>query len=296
MNVIEAEHLGKRYSGTWALRECTLAIPAGHVAALVGPNGAGKTTLLNLATGLAAPTAGSVTVLGGRAAGSMAALDGIAFVAQDTPVYQNLSAADMLHLTRNLNRHFDQRYAKTRLGELGIPLKRKAGRLSGGQQAQLALTLALGRRPRLLLLDEPLANLDPVARHDFMASVMTAVAADGVSVLLSSHVLAELERVADYLILMSRGQVQVAGQVDDLLASHRMLTGPAVQASDYARRPVVHLRRDQAQARLLVRTSANDPLPAGWQAHPVGLEELALAYLREPDAATLPGPLPVPAA
>src|SRR5580698_10070695 len=149
MNVIEAKSLGKHYRGSWALRECTLAIPAGHVAALVGPNGAGKTTLLNLAVGLAAPSAGSVTVLGGLAAGSAAALDGIAFVAQDTPLYRNLSAADMLHVTRNLNRQFDQLSAQTRLAELGIPLKRKAGKLSGGQQAQLALTLALARRPRL---------------------------------------------------------------------------------------------------------------------------------------------------
>src|SRR5262249_35864225 len=218
---------GKRYRHTWALRECTLAIPAGHVAALVGPNGAGKTTLLNLAVGLAEPTTGVATVLGGKPAGSPAALDGIAFVAQDTPLYKHLSAADMLHLTRNLNRRFDQAYAQARLGELGIPLNRKAGRLSGGQQAQLALTLALARRPRLLVPDEPGAMLDPIARHDFMATVLTAMADDGVSVVLSSHVLAELERVADYLILLSRGRVQLAGEVDDLLASHRMLTGPA---------------------------------------------------------------------
>jgi ABC-2 type transport system ATP-binding protein len=242
MNVIETDCLGKSYGGTWALRECTLAVPAGHVAALVGPNGAGKTTVLNLAVGLAVPSAGSVTVLGGRPAGSMAALNGIAFVAQDMPLYKNLSAADMLHLTRNLNRRFDQGYAAARLGELGIPLKRKAGRLSGGQQAQLALTLALARRPRLLVLDEPLANLDPLARHDFMATVVTAAAADGVSVLLSSHVLAELERVATYLILLSRGRVQLAGEVGGLLASHRL-----------------------------------------------GLEQLVLAYLREPGAAALPG-------
>src|SRR5215468_12624646 len=256
MNVIEASGLGRRYGSTWALRDCTLAIPAGHVAALVGPNGAGKTTLLNLAVGLAAPTAGGITVLGGRPAGSPAALDGIAFVAQDTPVYKNLSAADLLHLTANLNRRFDRPYAQTRLGELGIPLNRKAGRLSGGQQAQLALTLALARRPRLLVLDEPVAMLDPVARHDFMAVVLTAAADDGVSVVLSSHVLAELERVADNLILLSRGRVQVAGEVDGLLASHRILTGPAAEADRYTERPVVHVRRAEAQAHLLVRASA----------------------------------------
>src|SRR5579859_5667259 len=220
MNVIETSGLGKRYGGAWALHECTLAIPDGCVAALVGPNGAGKSTLLNLAVGLSAPSAGEVTVLGGRPAGSPAALDGIAFVAQDTPLYKTLSVADMLYVTRNLNRRFDQSYAQARLDELGIPPKRRAGKLSGGQQAQLALTLALARRPRLLVLDEPVAMLDPVARHDFMATVMAAASASGVSVLLSSHVLTELERVASYLILLSRGRVRLAGEVGDLLAAH----------------------------------------------------------------------------
>ena len=292
MNVIEASALGKRYGSTWALRECTLAIPGGHVAALVGPNGAGKTTLLNLAVGLTDPTAGTVAVLGGRRAGSPAALDGIAFVAQDAPLYKNLSVADMLHLTRNLNRHFDQGYAEARLAELGVPLKRKAGKLSGGQQAQLALTLALARRPRLLVLDEPMAMLDPLARHDFMATVITAMAEDGVSVVLSSHVLAELERVAGYLILVSRGRVQVTGEVDDLLARHRVLTGPAAEADRFTERlGVVHAWRGGAQAHLLIRTNRTTyPVPPGWAAHPVTLEELALAYLRQPGAAALPGP------
>jgi len=290
MNVIEASLLGKRYGSTQALHDCSLAIPAGHVAALVGPNGAGKSTLLNLAVGLAAPSEGGLTVLGGHPPGSPAALDGIAFVAQDTPLYKNLSAGDMVHLTRNLNRRFDQAYAEARLVELGIPLKRKAGRLSGGQQAQLALTLALARHPRLLMLDEPVAMLDPIARHDFMATVLTAAADSGVSVLLSSHVLPELERVADYLIVLSQGRVQMAGEVDDLLASHRMLTGPAAEAATYAEWPVVHARRGEAQAHLLVRATADDLVPRGWESHPVGLEELALAYLREPGAAALPGP------
>jgi ABC-2 type transport system ATP-binding protein len=197
----------------------------------------------------------------------------------------------MLHLTSNLNRRFDERYAKSRLQDLGIPLQRKAGKLSGGQQSQLALTLALARRPRLLVLDEPVAMLDPIARHDFMATVLMAAADDGVSVLLSSHVLAELERVADYLVLLSDGRVQVAGEVDDLLAGHRVVTGPADQADQYAELLiVVHARRGEAQTHLLVRATAEDPVPAGWEAHPVSLEELALAYLREPGAAALPGP------
>ena len=292
MNVIESRGLGKRYGSTWALRDCNLAIPQGHVAALVGPNGAGKTTLLNLTVGLAAPTAGVVTVLGGVLAGSPEALDGIAFVAQDTPLYKNLSAADMLHMSRSLNRRFDELYAKARLRELGIPLDRIAGRMSGGQQAQLALTLALARHPELLVLDEPMAMLDPLARHDFMATVMTAMADDGVSVLLSSHVLAELERVADYIVLMSGGSVQVAGEVDDLLASHRVLVGPADEAGQYIKRlNVVHARRGEAQAHLLVRTdSATEAIPLGWEAHAVSLEELTIAYMRDPAAAALPGP------
>src|ERR1044071_743304 len=242
MNIIETSGLGKRYRRTWALRDCTLAVPAGHVVALVGPNGAGKTTLLHMSVGLITPTAGRLTVLGGEPAGSPAALDGIAFVAQDTPLYQGLPVADTLRLARNLNRRWDQGYAEARLAELGIPLTRKAGHLSGGQQAQVALTLALAGRPQWLVLDEPLAMLDPLARHDFMAAVMEAVA-DGVSVVLSSHVLAELERPADSLILLSRGRPQVAGEVDDLLAGHRALTGPAAQAAECSGRlTVVHAR------------------------------------------------------
>ena len=291
MNVIETSGLGKRYGSAWALRDCTLAVPAGRLAALVGPNGAGKTTLMHLAVGLAVPTAGTVTVLGDQPAGSPAALEGIAFVAQDAPVYANMSGAEMLHLTRNLNRRFDQRYAQARLAELGIPPGKKTGKLSGGQRAQLALTLALARRPRLLILDEPLAMLDPLARRDFMAAVMAAMADDGVSVLLSSHALAELERIADYLVLLSGSRLRVAGEVDDLLAGHRVLTGPAAEADRYSGQlRVVESRRAGAQAHLLVATGGTaDPVRPGWEAHPVSLEELVLAYLRAPNAAALSG-------
>ncbi len=293
MNVIETHGLGKRYGRTWALKDAALAIPGGYVVALVGPNGAGKTTMLHMSVGLTRPTTGEVTVLGNEPAGSPAALDQIAFVAQDAPLYKNLSTADMLHLTRNLNRTWDQRRAEARLKELNIPLDRKVGKLSGGQQAQLALTLALARRPQLLVLDEPLASLDPLARHDFMASLMTAVAEDGLSVVLSSHVIADLERVADYLIVLSHGQVQVAGEVEGLLAEHSTLTGPAAAADDVAERlVVVHASRAGTVAHLLVRNkTAAEPAPSGWEAHPVGLEELVLGYLREPGAAALPGPV-----
>jgi ABC-2 type transport system ATP-binding protein len=284
MNIIETSGLGKRYGGTWALRECTFAIPEGSLAALVGPNGAGKSTLMQMLTGLAVPSAGTITVLGDQVPGSAAALDGIAFVAQDTPMYKNLPVADMFHMTRNMNRFFDQQYARARMDELGIPLSKKSGKLSGGQQAQLALTLALARRPRLLILDEPLAMLDPLARHDFMATVLTAMTDEGVSILLSSHALSELERVADYLVLLSRGRVQLAGEVDDLLACHRLLTGPAAEADGYAARlNAITTRRAQAQAHLLVRTGeAAEPAAPGWEAHPVTLEELVMSYLRAP--------------
>jgi ABC-2 type transport system ATP-binding protein len=291
MNIIEAQGLGKSYGSIRALHDCTLALAEGHVVALVGPNGAGKSTLMNLVVGLATPTTGEVTVLGGRPAGSLGALDGTAFVAQDTPLYKHLSARDLVHLTRNLNRRFDHRYAERRLGQLGIPLQQKAGKMSGGQQAQLALALALARRPLLLVLDEPMAMLDPLARHDFMATVMTAVAEDGVSVVLSSHVLAELERVADCLVLLSSGSVQVAGDVDDLLETHRVLIGPALEYERYPHRwHVVHASRAASQVHLLVCNNGTfGPVPPGWEARSVTLEELALAYLREP-ASAFPGP------
>jgi ABC-2 type transport system ATP-binding protein len=220
MNAIETFALGKRYRGKWALRDCTLAIPGGHIVALVGPNGAGKTTLLTMAVGLTRPTQGTVAVVRGVPAGSRRALEAIAFVAQDAPLYRNLPVADTLHLARNLNRRWDQGRAVDRMEQLEIPLSQRVGELSGGQKAQLALTIALARRPALLVLDEPLSSLDPVAREDFLASVVAAATDDGISVVLSSHVLAELERVATYLIVLARGQVQVAGTVPELLASH----------------------------------------------------------------------------
>jgi ABC-2 type transport system ATP-binding protein len=281
LNIIETAGLGKRYGHSWALRDCTLDIPASHLTALVGPNGAGKTTLMTMLVGLATPTAGTATLLGSETPGSSAALDGIAFVAQDSPVYKNLSVADMLHLTRNLNRTFDMGNARARLAELKIPLKKKSGKLSGGQQAQLALTLALARRPQLLILDEPLAALDPLARQDFLSSVMTAMADDGVSVVLSSHALAELERVADYLVVLAEGEMRLAGVVEDLLAQHRILTGPSAEADVYTKRlSPVQVKRADAQTHLLVRSEG--PIGADWESAPVSLEELTLAYLRAP--------------
>jgi ABC-2 type transport system ATP-binding protein len=288
MNILETSALGRRYGGDWALRNCTLTVPEGHLVALVGPNGAGKTTLLNIAVGLTAPTEGEITVLGDVPVGSPSALDRIAFVAQDMPLYRNLSVADMLHVTRNLNHEFDIAYARHRLESLAIGQKRKIGKLSGGQRAQLALTLALARHPRLLVLDEPTASLDPVARHDFMATVVTAMTDDGISVILSSHALAELERVADYLVLLTRGAVRIDGLVDDLLQQHLLVTGPANTPAD-PRWQILESREAGAQQILLVRVDApGAPLPDTWEARPVGVEELALAYLREAPTHTRP--------
>lgn len=228
MNIIETSALGKRYRRTWAprgqrawaLRDCTLAIPGGHIVALVGPNGAGKTTLLTTAVGLTRPTEGSVTVLGGIPAGSPEALDRIAFVAQDAPLYRNLPVRDMLKVARYLNHRWDQPRAERRLERLEIPLGDRVAALSGGQQAQLALTIALARRPALLVLDEPLAALDPIARDDFLASVAEAAREERISVVLSSHVLAELERVATYLIVLTRGEVRLSGTTKELLQAY----------------------------------------------------------------------------
>lgn len=289
---LAAEGLSKRYGASWALRECSLSVPSGHVVALVGPNGAGKTTFLHLAVGLATASAGRVSVLGGHAAGSPAARAGVSFVAQDAALYANLSVAHTIQLARNLNTGFDADRARARTAELGIPLDRKVGKLSGGQRAQVALSLALAKRPRLLILDEPMASLDPLARHEFTASLMAAVAEDGISVIYSSHVVAELERVADYLVLLTEGRVQVAGEVDDLLATHRVYTGPADQADQVAQRlPVVREQRAESQAHLLVRTRGpHADAPADWEVHQVGLEELVLAYLRKPNATAFPEP------
>jgi ABC-2 type transport system ATP-binding protein len=292
MNVIETCALAKRYRRTWALRECSVAIPAGRVVALVGPNGAGKTTLLNLAAGLLRPSGGTITVLGGQLPGSAPARTGIGFVAQDAPLYGHLSVADMLHLARNLNATWDWQRAEARIAGLGIPLDRKVRALSGGQRAQLALTIAIAKRPELLILDEPLASLDPLARHDFMASLMAAVAEDGLSVVFSSHVVSELERIADYLVVLNGGRLQLAGDVGGLLATHRIFTGAGGDVTfDSQRHAVVHLTQAGAMANLLVRTSApGDPAPAGWQSHPATLEDVVLGYLRDPGASVLPGP------
>jgi ABC-2 type transport system ATP-binding protein len=277
--VIEASGLGKAYRRTWALRDCTLAVPEGHVVGLVGPNGAGKTTLLHLAAGLLAPTRGTITVLGERPAAGPAQLARVGFVAQDTPVYTRMTVADHLRLGAWLNPGWDENLARRRIGQLGLDPKQRAGSLSGGQRAQLALTLALAKRPGLLLLDEPVASLDPLARREFLRMLMEAVAEHGTSVVLSSHLVADLERVCDYLIVLVASRVRIAGEVSDLLAAHRRLSGPRRDPGTMpAGQEVIEESHTDKQTSLLVRISEPVHDPA-WAVTPVSLEDLVIAYM-----------------
>lgn len=213
-NALETTHLSKRYGRTWALQDCTLALPAGRVAALVGPNGAGKTTLLNLSVGLLSPTEGHVQVFGcSPLTQTTETLPRLGFVAQDHPLYKDFTVADLLTLGRKLNPRWDDPLARARIQKLGIPLDRRTGKLSGGQQAQVALVLALAKRPDLLLLDEPLASLDPLARREFLRTLLDATVESSLTVLLSSHIIGDLERVCDYLIILSASHVQLVGDI-----------------------------------------------------------------------------------
>jgi ABC-2 type transport system ATP-binding protein len=219
--VVRADGLGKRFRRHWALSDCSLRIPAGRVVGLVGPNGAGKTTLLRLAAGLLAPTTGTIEVCGGRPASGPAQLAKVGFVAQDTPVYASLTVADHLKFGARLSPRWDPRLAQDRVERLGLPPGKRAGTLSGGQRAQLALTLALAKRPELLILDEPVASLDPLARAEFLLDLADATTGQGLSILHSSHLIADLERVCDYLIVLVASQVRIAGPVADLMAAHQ---------------------------------------------------------------------------
>ena len=277
--VLKAQGLGKRYRRRWALSDCTLDIPAGQVAGLVGPNGAGKTTLLHLAIGLLQPTTGQIEVLGGRPPANPAQLARVGFVAQNTPTYSGLTVADHLRLGAHLNPGWDAAMASDRISRLGLDPRQRAGKLSGGQRAQLALTLALAKRPELLILDEPVASLDPLARREFLKGLLEAVVDQGISVVLSSHLVADLERICDYLIVLVGSRVQIAGQVDQLLATHHLLTGPR---RDPARLPeeqhVISASHTDRQTTLTVCTDAPIHDPA-WSVSTIGLEDLVLAYM-----------------
>jgi ABC-2 type transport system ATP-binding protein len=280
--VIQAEGLGKRYRKLWALTDCTLSIPAGHVVGLVGPNGAGKSTLINLATGMLAPTTGTIQVLGGRPASGPAQLAKIGYLAQDAPVYAGFSIADHLRLGAHLNPGWDADMARSRIDRLDLNLRQKAGKLSGGQRAQVALTLAVAKRPELLILDEPVASLDPLARREFLQGLMESVADQELSVVLSSHLISDLERACDYVIVLVDSRVRVAGPVDELLSTHHLLSGPRRDpASLPAGLELISASHTDVQTTLLARFSGPVFDPA-WTVSEVGLEDLVLAYMKEP--------------
>jgi ABC-2 type transport system ATP-binding protein len=278
-SVLQAQGLGRKYGKRWALRECTIDIPAGHVVGLVGPNGAGKTTLLKLASGQLEPTAGGITVLGGRPADSPAQLAKVGFVAQDTPVYAGLSIAEHLRLGARLNPRWDATMARERIARLGLDPAHRAGKLSGGQRAQLALTVGLAKRPELLILDEPVASLDPLARREFLQGLMEATVEHKFSVLLSSHLVSDLERTCDYLIVLVDSRVQVAEETDKLLATHHRLTGPRRDPDRLpADQHVISASHTDRQSTYVIRTDAPIHDPA-WTVTQLSLEDLVLAYM-----------------
>ncbi len=279
---ISAERLGKRYGHKWALRDCTLSVPAGRVVGLLGPNGAGKTTLLHLAAGLLSASTGTITVLGAGPGEGRSQLSKVGFVAQDAPMYAGLSVGRHLRMGAYLNATWDHQMAERRIERLGLDLRQKAGALSGGQRAQLALTIAVAKRPELLLLDEPVASLDPLARREFLQSLMEIVAVGGVSVVLSSHLIADLERVCDYVVILVSSQVQLAGDLSDLLATHWRLSGPRRDPSTLpSDQVVIEESHTDRQTTVLVRT--DEPvLDPSWDVRPVTLEDLVLAYLSNP--------------
>ncbi len=292
---LRTKRLGRRYGQVWGLRDCTLEVPAGAIVGLVGPNGAGKTTLLEMIIGLLEPTEGQVSVFGETSHARVAArLARVGYVAQDHPLYRDFSVADMLHLGRAMNPRWDQGLATARMSALDIPLKRKVKSLSGGQQAQVSLTMALAKRAPLLVLDEPVSSLDPVARLEFMRDLMASAVDTGLTVLIASHVVSELERLCDWLIVLTRGHVQLAGAADDLIAAHRLLTVPRATPDAELPGHLIHRTDSDRHSTVLVRTDPARPAVQehrGWQADQVGFEQLIMAYLqRAPQAAAADNP------
>ena len=278
---LQVNGLGKEYrsrlrGNNWALRDCTFGLPKGRVVALVGANGAGKTTLLSILAGLLAPTDGTV-----RVGGTDQELNRISFVAQDKPLYKHFSVRDMLRVGQRLNRVWDDERAKRWLRRFDIPLDRPCGRLSGGQQAHVSFAIAVGARPSVLLLDEPLSNLDPLARRDVTQELLGEVADTGMTVLLSTHVVAELGGVADHLLLLSRGTLLVDSDADDLLTEHVYYVGPRATEPP-CQGEVVKASHSTSQSSFLVRVSPTDvpaSVAAPWTTRPVSLEDLVIAYL-----------------
>jgi ABC-2 type transport system ATP-binding protein len=278
--ILQAQALGKTYGRREALAECTLEIPPRHVVGLVGPNGAGKTTLLKIACGMLAPTTGRIEVLGEQPAAGPAQLARVGYVAQDTPTYPSLSVADHLKLGAKLNPRWDGKLAQARVDQLELDMKQKAGKLSGGQRAQLALTIAVAKRPDLLILDEPVASLDPLARRSFLRHLMESVAENATSVILSSHLVSDLERVCDYLVVLVSSRVQLTGETEELLAQHYRIVCTRRKESDLPPGlEVVLAEHSDRQSTFFVRSQTGPPPAGDWSAERLNLEDLVLTYM-----------------
>jgi ABC-2 type transport system ATP-binding protein len=276
---VQTSGLTKRYGRVTALSDCTITVPEGRISALIGPNGAGKTTLLRLLASMARPTAGDMTVNGTVPRQDPAFLAGIGFLAQEIPLYRRLSAEDHIRAGAHLNPRWDASSVRERLASLNIPIDRAVGKLSGGQRAQVALALTLAKRPRLLLLDEPVAALDPLARRNFLGLLADAVATGGLTVVMSSHLVADLERVCDHLVMLAASRVQLCGDIEEVLAEHRILVGPRKDTAAIERNhQVVQITRTPRQTTLLVKLNGPVADPA-FQCSEVSLEELVLAYM-----------------
>lgn len=269
---LDATALTMRYRRGWGLRDCTFGLPAGRISALIGPNGAGKSTLMRIATGLQRQTSGEIRVLG-QAPGKHGANRRLAFLGQDKPLFKGFTVEEMLRAGAKLNPGWDDQYAQRLVREADVPFGAKISTLSGGQRTRVAFAIAMGRRPELVMLDEPLADLDPIARQEVMHAVLAEVAETGMTVLLSSHVIADLDGVCDHLLLLADGQVRLQGDVEDLLTQHRVLVGSRELVLPDG---VVEARTTGRQATVLART----PDVPGWDNNEPSLEELALAYLR----------------
>ena len=281
---IETRGLTKRYRRVTALSDCTITVPEGRISALVGPNGAGKTTLLRLLSGLASPTSGEAAILGGAPRQDPAFLAEIGFLAQEIPLYRRVTAEDHIGIGAHMNPRWDGESVRDRLRGLSIPLDAAVGTLSGGQRAQVALTLTLAKRPKVLLLDEPVAALDPRARRHFLGTLADAVALGGLTVVLSSHLIVDIERVCDHLILLASSRVQLCGDIDALLAEHRVLVGPRKDTTAIERdHTVVQTERTARQTTMVVRVNGPVADPQ-FEAEDISLEDLVLAYM-DADAA-----------
>jgi ABC-2 type transport system ATP-binding protein len=278
--IIKTANLGKRYRSFWALKDCNIDVPRGSVTALVGSNGAGKTTLLKLLVGLNSSSNGNAEVLGKSPSQNADYLEDIGYLAQEIPLYEGFNAGEHIKMGEKLNQRWDSKLAVSRLEELDIPLDRPVSKLSGGQRAQVGLALALAKKPKLLLLDEPVAALDPLARADFLSSLAQAVAeADGdLTVLMSSHLLSDLERICDHVILLATGKTQLCESIDETVESHKLLTGKQRQLTGKEDFIVINESHTERETKLLVRTKGKVK-DSHWHVSNVDIEEVILAYM-----------------